>query len=336
VKPLINIVIPTYNRSKCVALFLKKIQETDLEDLSLCRIDYYDSSENEDTASLFVELPAKLKGVVFYHRLPSSLDTDDKLITAFHAVQTPYCYLLGDGYLLDFSLLKETFLKRREQGDDVMLLAPAANGSYRAFIEKKGYRGDEPLVYTDSRRFFDDFYWLVILYGATIIKKEILDNLFDNKLEERYRHCNFAYPSYIFEYAAAHPMKSSVLLSEAIYYNPEKKEGGWENKNVALFIWSKQLCRAFDLLPAYYAASKEKTLMQVGQDTGFYTPKGLLYMRAKKLISFSLVKRYKPELKRTVKPFGFLLFACLLPSWPFRILVNWRAKRRIRAQAARI
>jgi hypothetical protein len=240
--------------------------------------------------------------------------------------------LVGDGYLLDFKALKALFLARQEAGDDVILLAPSKNPNYASYLTQKGYQGNRSILYVDTRAFFKDFYWLVILYGATLIKKEIIDNLFAKKLDEKYRHCNFAYPDYLFEYGVDHRLQASVQMSEAIDYNPEKKEGGWETKDQALAIWSKQLCHSFDLLPDFYNPLKASTLLAIGQTTGFFTKKGLLHLRAKRFVSLSLYHRYKPELKRTVKPFRFLFFVCLLPAWPLKVVFALRAKRHLRQQ----
>jgi hypothetical protein len=314
-EPLINIVIPTYNRPTCVSLFLERIKSADPEDLSIFRIDFFDSSDNEKTSSLFSDLPAKLQNSIFYHRLPSETDPDDKLIVMLKSVNSPFCYLLGDGYLLNFHELKRLFVSRKDAGDNVILIAPETNTNYSRYIRLKTNRDEAPLVYDDPMSFFQDFFWLATLYGATIISKNILDFLFLHKLPERYGHCNFAYPGFLFDYASQNHLQASVQLTSALSYNPNKTSGGWEKKEYALKIWSHNMCKTIDTLSAFYNPVKGKTLLQIGQLTGFFTKKGLLLMRERGLVSFRLLKQYKPDIKRTVLPYPFFKIVCLIPRW---------------------
>jgi hypothetical protein len=311
------ILIPTYNRPENIASFLASLEEINgAGDLSFITILFADSSKDSRTENIVTKYinNNNSKINIAFRKYPDTLCLDEKLFSCMKSNGADYFYLLGDSYILDFDRFIKIF--KEEYGKaDVINVIPASNKIYEKFMMKMGGKIDAALKYNDKIKYFRDFFWLDIMYGATIISKKVVDYCVSNNLNIKYKDNSFSYPCYIFDYLSVYPSNESVYFTNCIKYTNNKRKPSWWKKDKLYDLWAVELSDAFDYLPIDYSNDKHSVIKETNIRTAYFTKKFILLQRADGILNYKSFVKYKDYFKKTIKNYHFMEISCFIPKF---------------------
>ena len=123
---LLEIWIPTFNRSSKLANILKDLAESEL---SQCVISISDNASTDDTRAVCAEFVQKLPNMT-YRTLPFNIGANPNILDGFRTVTAPYFWIVCDDDHLCLDAFREQFLAFAEQNVDLMLLPCQFNASH--------------------------------------------------------------------------------------------------------------------------------------------------------------------------------------------------------------
>lgn len=99
-QPLLTIAIPTFNRSSCLSLCLKRIYEeiTYLSEEKRCLINVYvsDNASSDDTSNIISRYQGLLAGIFKSVCNSENLGPDRNIAQCYDSAATPYVWIVGD------------------------------------------------------------------------------------------------------------------------------------------------------------------------------------------------------------------------------------------------
>ena len=304
------IYIPTYNRADSVLHFIKKNIDVLVEnniDLIIA-----DSSDNDETKN---RLNDYLKDYhnIFYTSFDSSIKPDVKVYNSFcdYLKGYDYVWLCGDTCILKLNIVIENVKALMEARFDIIHLDDI--DFYH--LGNKEYRIAEQL--------FEDCFWRITLYGATIISKRVFPYIQNKRLLKKYEGTFFFYQCAIMEFCAAEVF-NSIHINADFKNTYEKKKGS---------VWSRyvieQFCKlwfiAIDNLPSVYDKKKKNVLKSHSHIYGLFRFKNLLQMRASGILNFKVVNENRYYIKMTVETKLLVFyFVTFIPRWFLNILYRFK------------
>ena len=310
----LEIVVPTYNRAECAENMFRTYRAFLDEGYDFC-LSVYDSSTDDKTFELAERYACD---GIRYVRVPSEVGVDEKTIVALKEAVSPYVMLCGDGSSVNIPVV----LGIMDKYPQAQLIALYDN---RWRLQKKYYPQFMESSWADKNSFFSDHFWQLILYGGSVCRRELIQNIDKESVIERYGGRNFIYPCSLAKYSVG---PYAAASDEILIDNPGKTGSGWINKKEALKVWAENMCYSVDNLEdSLSPQARERILSTMGERTGFMTARGLMVLRTTGNFSLKLMSRYKSSFKR-VK--GCSSFACYLvalcPVWLCRLTVDgWRS-----------
>ena len=216
---MIQVIIPTYNRPKCIELLLRDC--INVYQGNLFKFTILDSSPDNDTAEL-----AKNSSKVEYKRFDPTIPVDDKVIGAIMDCFEDYYWLLGDGNLVDFNLIERII-------DDVpvfdILEVSSSNSKRNTKSLHEEYEKNDDCIDFIRNRYSHLTYW-----GASIVKTETVKEIFESGAMNKYREDTLSWWAAaliceIISSAVANKTKPQIytIYTKSIYGNPEKREKSW-------------------------------------------------------------------------------------------------------------
>lgn len=275
----ITILLPTYNRSEAVKFFLKN---SNLNQFDYIIVSIHDGSDNAETEEVVSQFKTLYSDRLKYYKYPSTLDADSRIIEAIKTVKTDYLWLASDGAVIKPSSL-EAINEYLDQCFDVVHLDvsdPLKLGNY---------------IYKNSEDMFQNNFWSITGYGATIIKTHLLcDALnedYESDIKKKYsQKCAFLWPCMIFDLISQGEFKLVHLQIPYYNSNPFKKSSGWLTSGKALDVWVDTLIEDIDNLPMIYSRHRNSVCKSVWDNTGLNNYSRLLAMRRWKCISLAKVR----------------------------------------------
>ena len=286
VNETITVVIPTYNRISA----MKKFVDECVAGYSgaLFKFEIHDSSLDKSLES-YVKSFNKIK----YFNYDYKINGDVKTIQAIQNVDTPYVYLLGDGYLVDFNRLEELLGQVGLFSYWIIGVMPRGwHISYQKVLKK--YSIINGAYFTNNYlNFFNDFFWYLTLYGGSIVRKELCGK---NDISERLINDNspFVYVTTVFSQLDRYRENCAMILLDNIMVdNPYKGQSGWMKAKKAIEIFCCKYYKSVILLPKSYAAHRRAFLISHNKYSGLFTCKSILLLRMNGNITFSILKKYR-------------------------------------------
>lgn len=274
----LSVCIPTYQNPELIMDLINNELEQ-YYDLGIY-LYIFDSSVDDRTKTIVENYQKKFDNL-FYFRFPSTLHSNKKVYQIFqmakdNIIPCEYLWIRADNLLCqqDFLRLLLNYLEY-----DIIVTAPN-------IINKQGIR-----EVSDYQVFFEEYAWLVCLYGAVILNVERMIKTADWKaLSSKYlcqQYINFSHLCFYFEQIIKlNDCKIVVLdLPNQMYYgNPKKKTGSWYKD--FFDIWLKRWPDTINCLPDYYQ-NKEKAIRNFGINEQYF---GLYSMHSlKQLVSYHIL-----------------------------------------------
>jgi abequosyltransferase len=285
---MLDIVIPTYNRSNFLKYLLKDIFSI-CKELSITIHILDDSTDNK------TELYCKdsvLKGFpIKYKRNQPSLGHDKNLISALKCSNADYVWLYGDSIIVDESAIKEIHSLCVNNEHDI--------------ISMNAFRPNLDIIsgkYDDSEFILKELGWHLTLTGATVYSRNVVDSM-DKYDLEKFR--NFPQFSLIFHFLAE---KSNFYwVNQKILASHPSKKSYWLNDVFSVFLMD--WWHAIISLPNTYSFDvKFDAWKNHSLKTNLFTIKILLNMRYNGVYNYTEYLTYRNYLYSHSKLNRFSLF----------------------------
>lgn len=317
-----QICIPTYNRPEAVDELLLRYRAI-YKELGF-NIHIYDSSDNNKT-SIVVNKYAAYDGV-FYHQMDSDIHSNMKVYAIykeFAGEDAGYIWVQSDSIRWNEASLKR--ISGMIDLNEYDFIIP----NYRD-VEEIGDR-----IYEDANDFFRDCAWHMTLYGATILKTNILNHIEWDELKAKYGvpdRINFSHVGLYFEqisrmehFKAFHIGLPKYSLTSTIY----KKESGWRRD--AFFIHCECWPSVINALPPVYRDKKE-VIKKQGEYSGDLTIEGLKRLRTEKILNINMYLKYHKIWKEVadIHLSILLLYSILSPAISKMLLADSRNERKLK------
>ena len=296
----ITVIIPTYNKFDCIKYLLENSITKYTGDLFLFEV--HDSGDDERVKEI-VDRYAENHPLRYYH-YPTSVNGDVKTMTAISNAQSEYIYLLGDGIVPDFNQL-EKFLIACDYEKYIVIGVRAAK-DFKSKI-RKAVLGrnqiNEPKVFDDKIKFCNRCFWILTLYGASIVRKNLLFSN-NNYLQYLKMESPFMYVCSLFE-SLLQEENGKYIFSfvDFIKSNPYKIDSGWMQSRQAIEFFCYRYYISVSNLSKYSNLLCKEFLFSHNKFSGLFSIKSILKMRATGNLTASILKKYKVYYKKTV-PFG--------------------------------
>lgn len=275
-----TIYIPTYNRPEAVnELFIRY-----LEAFKNLGFDVFvvDSSTDDETLSVV----GKYKDQVVYERVPSEIHSNSKVYSIYKEfAKSDYDYIWVHSDSIRWNMAGLERISQIVDRNEYDLIVP----NYRDEI------GIGDRMYDDRNAFFADCAWHMTLYGAVILRRNVLRDADWDHLEKTYLvpdRINFSHVAMYFEqiakmdgFSAFHVGLPRNCLASTLY----KKGSGWRKDAfyIHCICWPSMV-RA---LPSVYTV-KEKVIRTQALYCGDFTPEGLKKLRAEGILGPGVFFRY--------------------------------------------
>ena len=302
----ITVVIPTYNRPESIQYFLDNCYSQYSGELFSFEI--HDSSTDDKTRDILSE---KIGERLHYFRYPSEIVGDEKTMQALSKATNPYVYLLGDGVTVDFNALERFLLANNYQEYAVIGFRCAREINPRYMSSDVNKLVSEECI----RSYFQNYFWILTLYGASIVRRDVMMEA--SKASERYREINspFMYVCSIFEGLAVCAGKCAFAFVDFVGSNPLKGESGWITKKLAVEFFCYRYFNSMQLLPQMYGATERDFLVKHNRCSGLFSFRSILKLRATGNLTRKIVKQYKFFMKQTVANMRAVYFSLWIPKF---------------------
>lgn len=305
----IVICMPTYNRPELVEDTLKY----ELPTLKEFKIDIYvyDSSNNDLTENIVNNYVNKGYDNLYYIRLDTKITLKEKVFSIYNFYgfkkQYKYLWLKNDVFSIRDTILNELKKYYNEKYDLVVI-----NNKDR---EKLGVK-----KYTDVNKFFDDCAWRSTLFGAVILRIDLIKEVNLKDLERKYGEIEFYYVGLYFEsilnikdFNAIH-----IGTENGIFYSSLKKGSHWENK--LFYVWCYCWQESIYMLPDVYI-NKDVTIKKLGVLSELFSRRAIANARIKGIYNFKTYRKYINRiLKISDLKKGELLLISLTPKLVFKFI----------------
>lgn len=277
----ICVLIPTYNREKCIEDILKK----SVAWINAFDVDYYicDTSDNDKTEIVVKKYMNSYGSHLEYIRINDYQDktTDLKVAKCLTLLQESYEYihLCGDGLVLIIP-------------DYYKLLCYAAEKKYDIIHFNKSLPNDIK-TYNSGKEFAFDTGWYATYYGATTISSNLIKKADYTKLLNDYRNTGFLYWYGMLSAIASDNEKIVVFNKFPLENNPFKPTNSSYQPGKFINFWVVSWNRIIDALPDYYNTIKPKLKKDIGIHLDLYSRQNLYKLKLSKNLKWKQVKENK-------------------------------------------
>lgn len=157
------IAIPTYNRMD----ILKENLLYMMEDIKQYNIPLYisDDSTNNDTELMIAELHEEYEYIYYYKNIPS-LGHDENCFATLHLPKEEYIWYIGDSLMIEKGAL-HLILELIQHNEYDFIVANRHNENFNLSSR----------FFSNAKEVFSKLAWHLTLTGATVYKREIVDQL---------------------------------------------------------------------------------------------------------------------------------------------------------------
>ena len=308
---MIQVIIPTYNRPKCIELLLREC--IDVYQGKLFNFSILDSSTNDDTKAL-----AENSEKIEYRRFEPSVKVDDKVIGTILKCTDDYYWLLGDGNLVDFNSVE--YLIEKLPDFDVLEI-DSINSKRNTKLLQEDFETHDDLIEFIRTRYSHLTYW-----GATIIKTDTAKNMFKSGTMDKYREDALSWWSAalvceMISVALERGRKPQIytLFTEHLYSNPGKKDRSWAKGENYFLTTFKVFDKDVYMLPKCFDEIK-KEIICIFRDDVLATRKYLVHLKRRDVIKLRYVLKYKDDIQDVKGYFPFILILACIPTFCIEVI----------------
>lgn len=303
----ITVVIPTYDRPDCISYLIEN-RFRKYNGGMIC-FEIHDSSPNDSTKKIFED--ANLGDNFQYFHYDSEVNGDIKTMGAISRVKTPYIYLLGDGIAVDFNALEKYLLDIGFEQYSIIGMRdkdlPRYNGSY----------AEEENITNDISKYFYDCFWMLTLYGASIIRRDVAQSAV-SVMQKYMAVTPFIYISCVFDALLNVGGPCYFAYVDFIAYNPYKKSSGWMASHQTIETFCYLYYLAMQLLPECFHATDAAVLQKHNDLSGLFRFRNILRLRSNGNLTWKLYNKYRFYVKKTVPHMSYVYFALFIPPFVIR------------------
>jgi hypothetical protein len=320
----ITVIIPTYNRPKCI----EKILEDCLLPYngSLFSFEIYDSSDNQLTkiqVDNFLKKKASTK-LQYFNYTNNDISGDSKTILAVKNVLTDYFYILGDGNLVNFNALEKLLLGMAFESYSVIGFRNSTSIGYMG-IDKDAKK--EMIISTNNPlMYFSKYFSYLTYWGSSIISTSFFSPSFKLGLIDKYTVDKNSWwlPSCVFECLDLWRRKNQfsncgMIYTDALKGNPYKKGHSWTVGEAYFQITFDVFNKDIMMLPPFFDSQKNQ-VTKTFRDDSLANKKTLALLRIKGTIKLSLVIRHRKSIKFIDGYYWFLILLSICPKFLLIIL----------------
>lgn len=303
----ITVIVPTYNRSACIAYLVKKCYQSYCGNM-IC-VEIHDSSPDDSTQKIFEE--ANLGDNFKYFHYEPDINGDVKTMQAISKVETPYIYLMGDGVVVDFNALEKWLTEIDFENYSIIGLRENNMPKYsRRYAPEK-------CITENIREYFNHYFAPLVLYGASIISRHIA--LEACRAVQKYMVVSpFMYICSVFDSLEKVGGPCYFSYVDFMSFNPNKKASYWVLSHQTIDFFCYQYYLSMGLLPECYQATEPESLKNHNNFSGLFRFKSVLKMRATDNLTWKLYRKYKFYIKKTVPHMSNIYFALCIPAFVMR------------------
>lgn len=322
---MINVIIPTYNRNKCIEELLDNSLAYYNGDMFCFEI--HDSSNNTLTEEAvykfknnYINFPLK------YTRYPSDMMVDEKVTNAIRNNSKDYFYLCGDGVLCDYNKL-ENILIQDKYFDYIIINMEN--------IERIGYLGQDKeaiknktYTYIDNVLYIGKYYSHLTFWGASIVSQKIFNYSMEKGILNKY--LSKANPWWLASVLAetidvmreeGKNYKLSTIYLDCITGN-KYKEGHMWSKGEKYYNYTFSLFnQAVALLPNNYDSVKHR-IIKFFRDDSLATKRFLLKLRMDGTLTYHLNKKYEKDIRFIDGIYWYMIFLTIIPKTVLKTCYN--------------
>ncbi|MCI6008960.1 MAG: glycosyltransferase [Anaerostipes hadrus] len=310
---MIQVIIPTYNRPKCIELLLRNC--INVYQGQLFKFVILDSSTNNETAEI-----AKEYCIAEYKRFDSTVKVDDKVIGSILECCEDYYWLFGDGNLADFNFIEKLIIKLPYFD---VLEVDSSKSKRNTKLLQEDFETHDDLVDFIRTRYSHLTYW-----GSAIVKTEIAKEMFNSGKMDKYRQDVLSWWSA----AMVCEMISDVvgkgkkpkiytLFTEHFYGNPAKKDKSWAKGENYFLTTFKVFDKDVYMLPKYFDEVKNDIICIFRNDV-LATRRYLIHLKRQNVIKLRYVLKYKNDIQDVKGYFPFILVLACIPKFCVEIAYN--------------
>ena len=311
--PRLEIVIPTRNHPESVELLLTAYHKLfDCFDFS---VSIHDSSDDDLTLKA-CEKSSFFNRRVRYFKYDVSVSIDEKTLLALKQGCADYLLLCTDGILVKADNLFESGLL--EEKFNVCCMYPKDRMVERIYYARTIAKQD---VDSSKYLFFYHNFWELILYGASIISKEIAESIDVSEMCRKYSGTGFIYPSTLVE--LAENGFRTVFLD--VFADTPLHKSGWLKSGHAIEQWSKSLHDCVAAIDDCYLDERTKKHILYEHKLGNFLSTGMfLYFKYYRSFDFRIFRKYRSYVLDMMSATRIgLYFALVVPR--FLIVIPYSA-----------
>lgn len=303
---MIQVIIPTYNRPKCIEFLLKDC--INVYQGFLFKFAILDSSTNNETKDLL-----KQSCITEYKRFDSSVPVDEKVISTIMECNEEFYWLLGDRNMVNFTEIEKLILTLPEY--DILEISQVCSKRNSKNLQEDFEQNDDLINYIKNR------YSHLTYWGASIIRTSKAKELFFSGMMDKYREDIISWwtPAMICEIIANY-LKKGVkinilsIYTNLIYSNSDKRDKSW-TKGESYFVTT---FRVFDkdvyMLPKCFDEVKND-IIRIFRDDFLVTKRYLIYLKQRGVIKLRYVLKYKNDIQDIRGYFSFIFMLACIPNF---------------------
>lgn len=299
--PLLSIALPTYNRAD----FLDCSLATHIPALRQHNIQIFisDNASTDDTAEIVEKWKTEYP-LLHYSRNSENLGPDLNFQNALKLSSTEYTWLLGDTS------------KIHAEDIETVLNLLSTNKAYDAVLVNLAGKIDLPSsTYQDANVLLEDLGGLMSCMSCLIYSKSMIAGANFS----RYYDSNFIQTGIIFESVARRPFLIHWLhrVSITSLESQSMTKTSWAHTDkifkIGLTSWTNFV---LSLPVSYSLASKLKACTSFGEVSGAFTIKGMISLRSRGLLNYSVYREYRKVLRLSVGYPGWIVMAISIIPLP--------------------
>lgn len=318
-KPLLTIVMPTYNHPDYIRYTLETILNIDEYNILF---EIHDSSTDDETKKIVDEYKEKYKNLSYIKY--EDIDVDIKTIVALNSVKTKYVHLCGDGAIPNLEKITSLCQKYMDSDFDIIELYDTQNKKHITEFNKiKECRKQEEIVYSNLYDYLYDNIWHLPCYGGSIVKSSIFSSFNEENMKELIS-CGYVYP-YMVILNLDDKLKAVALGDDFLLPNIRKKASIWIKEGRGIELWANKFPNTIYKTKKCSDDEFKTIMIESQKKLNLLTFKGLLTFRMNGNFNFKVKRQYSDSLNKYGACSKFKMnLICLTPKWVLSLL--WKIK----------
>ena len=323
---MIEVIIPTYKHAQMISYLCEKsLSQYNGE---LFKFIILDSSPDDSTEVIIKQYP-----FIAYKRYDSKISADDKIINYLKQEDIDYFYLMGDGRVVDFTLLENALIKNDYQKYAIIDLEESIRIGYL------GIDGDKKIgafnTFDNDIEFAKRYFSHLTFWGASIVNTnffklgltdDFIYGLHDKDKSIIKSFFGWWYPCCLFNACSKDQnnfLLASVYLDNIFFGNPYKQYHAhtWTNGESYYYLAFKMFNLNIDSLPKRYDEIKDLIISNFRKDA-LATRRNQFFYRMEGTITRKNNRKYEVYIKRIPGYYEYMELLAFVPVPALKTFYN--------------